>query len=414
MSTMLFIGTADKIAKVVTITVGGTLAGETFEISAGGVVMASHTDTTTVIADTISALVIAWNASTVPWAQAVSAGDSSPDVVLTAKIPGADFLVTLNTPGGSATLAQATTQANKGPNDILDGSNWLDVAASTVGDVPAAGDDAFIVDNDVNICWGLSVTCDNLYISQSNLGRIGLDHNFFATSVDGEVSNQAEIEYRETYLVCDVSGKIVIGEAHESLKGSSRIKLNTGSTAVQIHVLDTAPVGVDKGKLPVRLLMNSADTDVFVRRGGVSIGKDMEGEVVTVGDVVCAGRGVSGRGVTMTSWTQEGGVGEVNAAADIATVKNNGGKLTVEGDFGITTLTAEGGTTFCNNRKSSGNSITTMNVNTGIVDGRGNSETRTWATVNHRIANAQLLINDVIAVTTYNAIGRTEGPASTP
>lgn len=406
MSDMLFIGTADAVAKVVTITVGGTLAGETFEIKMGDVVMASHTDTTTAIADTVAALVTAWNASTVPWALAVAAGDSSPDVVLSANTKGLDFDITLNSPGGSATFAKATTQANKGPNDILDGNNWLDVVAGTVGVVPAGGDDAHISDNDVNICWGLTITCDNLFISQSNIARIGLNCSFFATSIDGVTLNESEREYRETYLVCVVSGKVLIGEASESLSGSPRIKLDFNSTAVQVHILNTAPVSIDPGKTPVRLLANNASTDIFIRQGLVSVANDQEGEVTTVGDVVCAGRGTTSRGVTLSSWSQEGGIGSINAAADIAVVKNNGGLLTIEGDYGVTILTNEGGTTVCNNRKSSGDSVGTLNVNAGVVDGTMNYETRTWGVVNHRIANAKLLVNDTITITTYNPIGR--------
>lgn len=406
MSDMLFVGTANKISKVVTITVGGTLSGETFQILVGGVVMASHTDTDTTISTTVAALVAAWNANVAPWSSAVAAGDSSPDIILTAKTKGIDFAVTLNAPGGAATLTQATTQANKGPNDISDGDNWLDVAAGTVGAVPAGGDDAYIDENHVNICWGLAITCDNLFITQSNFGLIGLNYNHFATSADGVSVNQAEIEYRETYLACTVSGRIVVGERAETLSGSGRIKLNTGNTAVQIHVLNTAPISVDPGRLPVRLLANNANTDVFIRKGGVGIAKDKEGEVATVGDVVCGGRGMSGRGTTLSSWVQEAGVGDVNAAADIPAVKNNGGQLTTDGIFGITTLTNEGGTTWCNNRKTSGDSVTTMHANAGVVDGTQNYEARTWGVVNHRIANAQVLTNETIAITTYTQVGR--------
>lgn len=407
MAKKIFIGTADPIAKVVTITVGGTLAGETFEIKMGNVVMASHTDTDTVISTTVAALVLAFNNSTVPWATAVSAGDSSPDVVLTAKTKGVDFAVTLNVPGGIATFVQATTQANKGPNDMSDGNNWLNTSDRSVGAIPAVGDEAHVADNLVNICWGLAITCDDLHISQSNLGRIGLDVNAFATSPDGITVNRSEMEYRDTYLKCTVTGDILVGDQHESLlAGAGRIMLDTGTTEVQIHVLHTAPASIDVGKPTLRLLANNALTDIFTRGGSVGVAVDEEGETSLIGDVICMGRGFTGRGVTMTSWQQESGVGRINAAADVPTVKCNGGTLTTEGVYGITTLTNEGGTCHCNNRKASGDSVTTMNANGGVVDGRGNPEKRVWGVVNHRIDEAVLLFNDFVTITTLNPVGR--------
>ncbi|MDZ7809208.1 MAG: hypothetical protein U5L11_02515 [Arhodomonas sp.] len=89
---------AQPVAQVTTVTVGGTLSGETFSISVGGLVIATHTDATTTIADTVAALVAAWNASTHPYATGITAADASPDITLTADTAEVPFAVTLNTP----------------------------------------------------------------------------------------------------------------------------------------------------------------------------------------------------------------------------------------------------------------------------------------------------------------------------
>ena len=57
--TVVWEGRADAVAQVTTVTVGGTLSGETFTISVGGVAIATHTDADTVIATTVAALVAA-------------------------------------------------------------------------------------------------------------------------------------------------------------------------------------------------------------------------------------------------------------------------------------------------------------------------------------------------------------------
>ena len=114
MATHKWLGQTAALAQVTTVTVGGTLSSETFTISVGGVAIASHTDADTVIATTVAALVAAWNASTHAYASGITAVAASPNITLTADTAGVPFAVTLNTPGGSATLGQAATTANAG------------------------------------------------------------------------------------------------------------------------------------------------------------------------------------------------------------------------------------------------------------------------------------------------------------
>ena len=113
MATHKWLGQTAAVAQVTTVTVGGTLSSETFTISVGGVAIASHTDADTVIATTVTALVAAWNASTHAYATGITAVAASPNITLTADTAGVPFAVTLNTPGGSATLGQAATTDRK-------------------------------------------------------------------------------------------------------------------------------------------------------------------------------------------------------------------------------------------------------------------------------------------------------------
>lgn len=396
MSRKLFTGRAAAVAKVVNLTVGGTLAGETFTVSVGGVIIASHTDTTTVISDTVAALVSQWNSSAHPYATDITANDSSPDMVLTSEKNGMDFEVTINTPGGSATFGQATAVANAGPNDWTTGDNWFDLDSETYGATPTNGDDVIIDANrGVNLCWGLdqsSVTLDSLKIMYGS-GRVGLNSKALATTADGNTTNALVPEYRNCYLrikVDQAQGDVIIGEIASqdaaTVSGLSRVLLDLLDTQANVEIVRTAPTSADLGRPAVRLLCDHASTKIHVRTGclgGVGVAIDQPGELATLGDLINSGKAYTGAGTTLATWTQRDSASEgvLMAAATVTTIDAEDGALTTEGPFAVTTLNVEAGTVTANNNPAAGDFVATANIFGGTLDVTKNNQARSMGTV---------------------------------
>ena len=421
MAAKTFVGGAKAVAKVYTITVGGTLAGETFTISVNGKVMATHTDADTVIATAVAALVSTWNAETHPWAMAVTATDASPDIVLTADTAGADFVVTVNTPGGSATFSLVETTANAGPNDWRSGDNWIDPSDGSIGTVPVSTDDITIAANAPNICFGLdqsAVTANSLTTFASWTGKIGLDYEFFATSADGDTVVPTAPEYRDTHLKIKVDGDVILGkhQAGNTPTGSGRINLDLDTQAAQVDVQFCALTSSEPGRPSVRLKANSSSTDIHVRDtvlgAGCGIAMDEPGDTSTVGDIYNFGGVVyTSDGVTMTLFETSGvAVSEVDAAATVPTMTINGtGTLVTEGDYTITLIDIDGPTVYCNNVKTAGSAITVANVDDGTLDGTQSSRGRTWDEVNHRVSATITYDDSIVTIISKNPKGGPQG-----
>lgn len=421
-----FVGTATAVAQVRTLAVGGTLNGETFTISIGGETIASHTDSTTVIADTVAALVAAWNASTHPYVatdaggtKGITAADSSPDVVLTAVVAGVPFgdesdswKVTLNTPGGSATFTQAATTDATGPNFWDEGDNWM--TAGSVGTAPASADDVVIADTDVNICWGLAQSAVALTSIETRnyTGRIGLDKMAVATSANGETTDSNKHEYRQDYLdISYTTGDFGLSTGPVVSAGSDRIKIDnakaSGASLTTVH--GTARVSADTALPAFRMLVTNSSHGVHVRsaRGGVGIAVDEPHETATVSyvyvdDFTSTSKVRLGNGVTITTWIQNGGINLFRAAATVTKIQANGGILTTEGDYTVTTLNNAGGTINANHIKAGGAAVTTANLYGGTTETRGNLAARTWTTVNMNPAAVLNYYQDVLTITTLN------------
>lgn len=417
MSDLLLVGGAGTVAKVSTVTVGGTLSGETFEIKVNGKVIASHTDADTVIATTVAGLVSTWNASTHPWATGITAVDASPDVVLTSKTSGVDFTVTLNTPGGSATFALVETTPNAGPNDWRSGDNFMDIATGVIGTIPGAADDVFIGENAPNISFGLdqsAITINSLRIPATWTGKLGLRPDQFATSADGDTTVVTAPEYRGTHLQIKVTTDVKIGEhagANTPL-GSGRINIDVSTVATVVEVQFCATVSAQAGFPSVDILANNTSTDIFIRDTALNVGiaKTLPESVSSVGDIVNDGGWVYiGAGVTMVKYKQtEAAQGELNSAATVPTINAFGtGTLVTEGDYTVTAFNIDGPTVFANNINS-GNAIGTVTLDAGTLSSKQSSRARTWDTVNFR-DGVKLIYDD--AVVTINNLNKGGGAA---
>lgn len=393
------------VAQVTTVTVGGTLSGETFTISVNGVAIASHTDTDTVIASTVADLVSDWNNSTHAYATGITAADASPDITLTADTAEVPFTITLNTPGGSATFSQAATTAPTGPHTLDEALNWNGEA------LPSNSDVLYFRDSDIDVAWGLAgltTTGHTVIVEASYTGKIGLDRSGYATSADGQAVDTSATEYRQAYLQLDIS-RLEIG-GHDGVGdpgGSQRLMIdNDRAGASQTTVYATSPNGSETGKPPVRLLAAHASAH-FDIRGRVGIAVDEPGETSTVGNVTVSEGGVNiGDGVTLTNFTQHEGESKLNlGAATVTQALVHGGNVILNGDQAITTLKVTGGRA----EPSSTGTITTCEHEGGIVDYKVGTEARTVTT--HQLhRGAELLTNDDV-VTITNLL-EPDGPST--
>lgn len=391
MATKYFIGGATAVAQVWTGTitaVDATPANNTFTVTIGGI--AVTVTGVTDVAATATALRAALNASTHPYFSAITWSGTSGNIVGTADTAGVPFVATLTKAGaGTGTVTDfSVTTACAGPSHWSTATNWSD------GAVPVDADNVIIANISQNICYGLSQSSVNLgylRIEQTYTGKIGLPSFKFATDANAETFTTTVPEYREQYLdidfdTCDIGQHFGTGAP----VGSRRIKVkNSTANASVITVHNTGSAPEETGMTAVQLIPSHADHDVYVRgaRAGVGIATGKPGETATVGTVAVSAEDtqtqvIVGPGVTMTDYSQNGGNNQVQAAATIATVLVNDGILTLDGDYTITSLTVNGGTVNDNHKKSSGNAVTTANINGGAVDLSGSSEPRTWATVN--------------------------------
>jgi hypothetical protein len=401
------------VAQLTTVTVGGTLAGETFTITVGGVAIASHTDTDTVIATTVAALVAAWNASEHAYATGITAANASPNITLTGDAggvaggggteSGSPFILTLNTPGGAATFAQVETTSATSVNNFNDAVNFSD------GALPGAGDTVIIADTDINICWGLEdVTATGviLKVEQSFTGMIGLRTSNFAANVAGDVYDSSAFEYRPTYLQLDIAdleiGKNSGGSGTPA--GSDRIKIdNDRASSSTTKIWNTSETSEETNLPAVRLLYNNngATIDcILTGAGGAGVGVDVPNETASFAGVYIDGtttRFSTGMGVTILNWEQYQGTCTLGAAAQLATLYRYGGVLTINEDVDVNFMVdAKAGQTILNG------TAQTLTVNDGgYVDGTQSGKARTWTTVS--VTDGTLKINfSTVTITTLS------------
>jgi len=381
MATHKWLGQTAAVAQVTTVTVGGTLSSETFTISVGGVAIASHTDATTVISATVTALVTAWNASTHAYATGITAVAASPNITLTADTAGVPFAVTLNTPGGSATLGQAATTANAGPN-VLAAANF------DGGALPSNGDTVIFEANSVDVLWSLDAmtarTTLTIIIAPTFTGKIGLDKRVFQTSATATTT--ARKEYRADRLLTDGATLVWLPAAVTgSPTKSTRILINTQTSVANYIIEDTATTASETDLEPVRLAGSHASSTLVVRGSSVvGIGTTDPADTAQFTTVEISGSAKvnSTSGVTIATLTLRGS--PVVRLAKAPTTINGGGEgitATLMAAFAgtVTTMTIGEGMAV---RHTGGAATVTTLHQYGLLDLTGSQGTFTVTTYN--------------------------------
>lgn len=361
-----WVGAAQPIAQVETITIGGTYsAGEDITVTINNKSINLIIGATTTTAQIATELTSAWNndentalgtdyiaserGPNIPEFAEITAAASGSTVVLTGDTKGKPFTVTVAENSASGTIGTATTTAATGPN------HWNNIYNWDTGAVPVSTDDVFFDNSNISVLYGLAqsaVTLTSLNIAASYTGDIGLP------KINSDSTEY--VEYRADYLAISATTlNIGLGSG----TGSSRIKINLGSNASTINVFGTGSSA--ESNLQTVLLKGTHVDNALNARSNSSIGLAVFGgetAVIAGADVSGSGEVFFGEGVTLTTLEMNGF--DVTVNNGMTTANQFGGNLTVEAGA-VTTLNCRGGTAVYN---SIGTLGTALVADTGFLD----------------------------------------------
>ena len=339
MAVQIWRGDAPAVAQQTRVTPANVEIGDVFRLTINGKTI-SFTATVATAANVNTGLATAWLASTAPEFIEILAMISGGDLLLTAKTSGVPFVVTAATvDGGSSdtqTLTINTTVAASGPNFWSVSQNW------STGSVPTAGDDIYLVNSAVDILYGLdqsAVAPTTLNVEQSYTGRIGLPR----------YNPAGYAEYRDQYLRL-IPSVVNIGRGLGS--GSSRIKLDTVSTAVTLNVFNTGRGEDATASVIWKGTSTSNALNVFRVSMEIATGP---AETATLGSlriVTDPTNGVDavvtlGAGVTVSTKIEKTGGSLRFAGVSLADLVQHDGITTIEAG-NVAAVTVRGGTVFYN------------------------------------------------------------------
>lgn len=316
-------------------------------------------------------LAAAWEASTSPFMQRITASNPSAGVVkLTADNAGIPFSVAL-TNGGTGTSSSADTVANVGNYDAGLTRNW------SLNAVPIATNDLIFEAGTVSLLYGL------------NLSGVALADFRVMT---GCQSSFGRFEYGKYFY-------FRIAPTLFDYRGSGKLSMfDIGSAAIAPYI-ESYGTPEAQGRNAI-YIKGSAMTTLEVAKGNVGVAV-LDADTATVATILCGSLTTPqsdvnmtvGSGVTLTTLTMTGGVCLLKCAATTLNVYP-GCVLTTEGTGAYTTVNVYAGGKFY--PKSSG-TITTLNL-WGEADFTRDSSARTVSTLNLK-RGGKLTKTDNITVT---------------
>ena len=269
MATHRWTGQAIAVAQVATgsiDSVDGTPANNTFTVTIGGVAISAVGDTD--VATTATALRASLNASTHPYFSGITWSGTAGDIIGTADTAGVPFTAALTETGagtGAVTDFAATT-ANASPNAL---------AAANIdsGALPSNGDTLIFENNSVDVLWVLDALTSNttltIIIRPTYTGKIGLNKRAFQTSATA--SNSSYPEYREDELTIDGATLVWLPRhnGNTSPSKSTRVLINTKTTAAAFLIEDTATTAAETDLEPVRIRGSHASNTMTIRGSSI-------------------------------------------------------------------------------------------------------------------------------------------------
>ena len=324
MATARWIGRAQDIAPVLTITPGGTIGTETFTMVINEVEVTYTATGGDVVADVVDGLLAAWEVADDIYPEFAEAdvADSTTTLTVTGTTIGVPITIT-SSATGSATCVTATSTAATGKNFWSNVDNW------DGGAVPVSTDTVYIENSDVSILYGLdqnAVTLTSLVVEATYTGDIGLP--------DTNVSGYRE--YRDTHLAISAT-TVKIGTGDGS--GSSRIRWNAGSNPTTCDLYRTSS---GSGERAFEFLGTHADNVLHIHaeaEAGIAIEGGVASTIKTLtlnGGSLHVGDNVTLNGSGSTFDMLQGAAFFEDGT--FLTIDQYGGDLTLQGDGSTATL----------------------------------------------------------------------------
>lgn len=297
-------GDAQDVARVVTVTVGGTAADAdtiTVTINRKSVTYVLDGDTLATAAAALFALISAANIvefGEVQW----SYEDGDTFITATAATPGVPFDLAASDSGGTTTLTAVETVASAGKNHYDDAGNW------TLGTNPTGSDDVVIEGDGASLLYGSgTIDGNSIEVRGSFSNAVGLPRH----------NSGGYYEYRNRYVTLN-SATVKIGEGDGTGSGQLYVKGIAGAT---ITVYKTGS-RLDEAFPALDIDLTGNPTAVRISGGDAGICVFNEATARTVAALATSGadtRVTVGRSVTVTDWDKDEGQGDVYGTVTLVT-----------------------------------------------------------------------------------------------
>lgn len=348
MAKLVFIGAAQAISQIDTITLAGTFAStETVTIKVAEKLVkytCGSGETPTTVATALLALC---QASTDPEFGEIT-WTSAAGVITATSDPGVPVTITTSDTAASGSSTLASVQAATGPNHWNNAANW------STGSVPANTDEVYFEDDTLAAMYGLpsSLTLNKMEI---RLGQIGIP--------DRNPAGYSEYRTKRAIIGCV---NVIIGVSQGV--GPSLVRLDL-STSVAIVAVFGSKSRTDVAAID--LLTNDSGATVSIISGqvGIAMGGD-ETSTLASARVASGGALVLGGGVTITTLLS---AGNTVISAAVTTLTVDSGTTTLSGSAAVTNLNVRGGTVV---HKTSG-TVTSAEVGPGVLDASQDIRART-------------------------------------
>jgi len=379
MATRRWLGTAQNIAQVDTITAANTWAtNDTASITIGAVTITVTIGTAVATTDVVAAVAAAVNGDAVVGDETRNTtGNLHPEFSwITATTSGSTCILTGDTAGRPFTASEDSSTAGDGTwvlanTTTATGRNWWTNTANwSGGSLPADGDTIVFDKGSVSCLYGLDISATAhgtslCYIDRTYSGDIGL------SATNSDTVGATYSEYNDQYLKTSMGG-FIIGQGSGSGSGLIRIDHDGDACDISVHYTGTS---TETGK-PACIFANNDGGTVEVFGGDVGIDTLVGQASPDVTIKIGSESGTSGTptvsagpGAVITNCYIWGGTHTFRAAS-IAAMEHYGG-TTLIACTPVTTMTIEGGTVSISTDATN----STINGTTWTIGGTGTLNT---------------------------------------
>lgn len=332
-----WLGNAAATVDLWTVALSGTVTSQLYSFTINAKTVAYTSTGGDTPATILAAFISAWNASTIPEFQELTAAGvgtvgAFTGMTLTQDNAGIPSVITVAT-GGAATFSITNTVAATGPKFFDNTQNW------SGGVVPANGDNLVWDNGSVDCCYNISTSLTGLTLNfnAGYSGKIGLP----LINSNGQTTYN---EYRTTSLT--VAG----GTAIINCPTIKQCNLAFGATTTMVRILN---VGQRVSQyIPVILLTGgngSSELDLVKADCGVAFYQGQTANFPVIKSAYAAQplsdvTLILGAGCTLGTLNQNGGNVTVSANITTATMDTAGGTLTLTDAVTATTINAFSGT----------------------------------------------------------------------